>query len=94
MGLKLERSKELGMSFWDGKRVVVTVAQALLALLCRELRERGCRNVIVRVRRNMTARPRRDRATVQGNEASHRFHLAGVVGGIGANRSESGTVLL
>jgi len=51
------------------------VAQAFLgSFVVESLRERGCRNVIVPRSKEYDLRgPRRDRATVQGNEASHRY---------------------
>jgi GDP-L-fucose synthase len=80
------------MSFWDGKRVVVTGGAGFLgSFVVEKLRERGCRNVIVPRSKDYDLRDR-DAIARLYKEAIPRIviHLAGVVGGIGANRANPG----
>ncbi len=80
------------MSFWDGKRVMVTGGAGFLgSFVVEKLRERGCRNVIVPRSRDYDLR---DRDAIVGlyEESMPQIviHLAGVVGGIGANQANPG----
>jgi GDP-L-fucose synthase len=80
------------MSFWDGKRVVVTGGAGFLgSFVVESLRERGCGNVIVPRSRDYDLRDREPIVRLYKETRPHIvIHLAGVVGGIGANRANPG----
>lgn len=80
------------MSFWDGKRVVVTGGAGFLgSFVVEKLRERGCRNVIVPRSKDYDLRDRDAIVRLYKESRPHIvIHLAGVVGGIGANRANPG----
>jgi len=80
------------MKFWNNKRVVVTGGAGFLGRsVCKLLKERGCRKVII---------PRKKDYDLIKMNAVHRLfkdtrpdmviHLAAVVGGIGANKDNPG----
>jgi len=83
------------MSFWDGKRVVVTGGAGFLgSFVVESLRERGCRNVMVPRSRDYDLRDRDPIVRLYEETSPHIvIHLAGVVGGIGANRANPGIFL-
>jgi GDP-L-fucose synthase len=80
------------MSFWDGKRVVVTGGAGFLgSFVVERLRECGCKNVIVPRSKDYDLRDRDAIVRLYKEAMPHVvIHLAGVVGGIGANRANPG----
>jgi GDP-L-fucose synthase len=80
------------MTFWDGKRVVVTGGAGFLgSFVVEKLRERGCRDVMVPRSKDYDLRDRDAIVRLyQESKPNIVIHLAGVVGGIGANRANPG----
>ena len=80
------------MSFWEQKTVIVTGGAGFLgSFVVEKLRERGCRNVVVPRSRDYDLR-NREAILCLYKQANPDIvlHLAAVVGGIGANRSNPG----
>jgi len=80
------------MSFWADKRIVVTGGAGFLgSYVVQKLYERGCKDVFVPRSKDYDLRDR-DAVVRLYKEARPRLviHLAAVVGGIGANRSNPG----
>lgn len=80
------------MSFWSDKRVVVTGGAGFLgSFVVEKLHERGCRQVVVPRAREYDLR---DRDAIirlfKETEPGIVIHLAALVGGIGANRTNPG----
>jgi GDP-L-fucose synthase len=91
-GSDLERAGGTTVSYWQGKRIIVTGGSGFLgSYVVEKLRARGAENVFV---------PRRAEYNLVDEEAIMRLyeamrpdvviHLAAVVGGIGANRENPG----
>ncbi len=80
------------MSFWAGKRVVVTGGGGFLgSFVVERLRERGCRDLFVPRRRDFDLREKEQVNRVyETARPDVVIHLAAVVGGIGANRKHPG----
>lgn len=80
------------MSFWNGKRVVVTGGAGFLgSFVVENLRERGCMNVIVPRSKDYDLRDRDAIVRLYKQAVPHIvIHVAGVVGGIGANQANPG----
>lgn len=77
---------------WKDKRVVVTGGGGFLgSFVTEQLRARGCRNVVVPRSRDFDLRDRDAIVRLYQEARPHIvIHLAGVVGGIGANRANPG----
>ena len=77
---------------WADKRVVVTGGTGFLgSFVMEKLRERGCHNVIVPRSREYDLRDPEAIMRLYTEAQPHIvIHLAAVVGGIGANRTNSG----
>ena len=80
------------MGFWDNRRVVVTGGAGFLgSVLVDKLRTRGVSEVFVPRSKDYNLRYREDVARLFHDTAPDLlFHLAAVVGGIGANRHNPG----
>lgn len=78
--------------FWVNKRVVVTGGAGFLgSFVVEKLRERGCSQIFVPRSRDYDLREREAiRRLLQDARPHLIFHLAAVVGGIGANRRHPG----
>jgi GDP-L-fucose synthase len=78
--------------FWRNKRVIVTGGAGFLGLFVIEkLKERGCQNVVVPRSKEFDLRDRDAIIRLFNKVEPHIIiHLAGVVGGIGANRANPG----
>src|SRR5271165_3366558 len=77
------------MSFWSNKRVLVTGGGGFLGShVVEQLRDRGCSNVFV-VRKREFDLTREDEVArlFRQHPADIVLHLAGLVGGIGANKA-------
>ncbi len=77
---------------WKDKRVVVTGGSGFLgSFVTEQLRGRGCRNVVVPRSREYDLRDREAIVRLYQEVQPHIvIHLAGLVGGIGANRANPG----
>ena len=80
------------MSFWAGKRVVVTGGGGFLgSFVVDRLRDRGCRDLFVPRSRDFDLREKEQvNRILESAQPDVVIHLAAVVGGIGANRKHPG----
>lgn len=80
------------MSFWKGKKVIVTGGAGFLgSYVMQKLQKRGCKDIIIPRSRDYDLR--REEAIIRLYEETHPdmvIHLAAKVGGIGANREKPG----
>jgi len=76
------------MSFWQDKRVVVTGGAGFLgSVVVRKLQERGCKQITIPRSREVDLREKAAiRRLLNDAQPDMVVHLAGLVGGIGANR--------
>lgn len=79
------------MSFWSGKRVMVTGGGGFLGShVVEQLRGKGCADIfIVRRREYDLTRENVVQRLFQDHPADVVLHLAGLVGGIGANEAQA-----
>jgi len=80
------------MSFWNGRRVVVSGGSGFLgSSVVEKLRTAGCREITVPRSRDYDLREKTEALRLYKDARPDIFiHLAAVVGGIGANRSNPG----
>jgi len=80
------------MSFWANKRVVVTGGGGFLgSFVVEKLRERGCEHIFVPRSKEYDLREKEHIIHLFEEARPHLvIHLAGIVGGIGANRKHPG----
>jgi GDP-L-fucose synthase len=84
--------KETRMTFWTDKKVIVTGGAGFLgSFVVKKLKDRGCRHVFVPRSADYDLRDRDAILRIYREVRSQMvIHLAGVVGGNGANRAEPG----
>src|ERR1043166_3904501 len=80
------------MNFWPQQRVVVSGGAGFLGSFAVEgLKQRGCTNIVTPRSKEYDLRDRKAIVRLfKDTKPSMIFHLAGVVGGIGANREHPG----